>query len=105
MLLLATLGKVVIANEKYKAVVRPQAYDVLGILISLIGGLCSMTCSLLLPSLFFACLYWRDLGPVGRCGTVLLLVFGVSMLVLIVTINLFALLQQLQCRQASGIAC
>ncbi len=80
-------------------------YDVLGILISLIGGLCSMTCSLLLPSLFFACLYWFELGPAARGGIIALLSFGMGMLVLIVALNLRALLRILECRRNGGIAC
>lgn len=76
-----------------------KAFDVLGILVSLTGGLCSMTCSLLLPALFFACLYWQEMKTFGRCGIVALLIFGMCMLVLIVAQNLQAMRSQLQGRQ------
>jgi len=36
-----------------------QAFEVLGDFMSLVGGCCSLTCSLLLPALFFLCLYWK----------------------------------------------
>jgi len=64
-----------------------------------------MACSLLLPSLFFARLYWHDMGPTARVGIVSLLLFGVCMLVLIVTLNLRALLQLLRCTRVGGIVC
>lgn len=75
-----------------------KAFDALGILVSLTGGLCSMTCSLLLPALFYACLYWQDLKVAGRSGIAMLLGFGVCMLLLIVVRNVQALRSQLQGR-------
>lgn len=90
-------GRCAIVSERTGARTL-QAFDVLGILVSLTGGLCSMTCSLLLPALFFACLYWQELQAVSRCGIVALLSFGMCMLVLIVTQNLQAMRSQLQAR-------
>lgn len=68
-----------------------QAFDVLGIFMSLIGGFCSLSCSLLLPSLFYMCLYWKELSPVRRTSIAALLVFGVCTLLLVVSTDMRAL--------------
>lgn len=65
-----------------------QAFAVLGNVMSLVGGMCSMCCSLLLPSLFYLILYKEDLSWVKKCGVVVLLLCGVALLVLIVVQNI-----------------
>jgi solute carrier family 32 (vesicular inhibitory amino acid transporter) len=70
-----------------------QAFDVLGIFMSLIGGFCSLSCSLLLPSLFFMCLYWQDLSVARRTSILAVLVFGVCTLVLVVSSDIRTLRQ------------
>ena len=59
-------------------------------------------CSLLMPSLFFAVLYWRDLRLVHRAGCITLLVVGVCLGTAIVARDLDALLHQLR---TSGAKC
>lgn len=78
------------------SIVSYQAFDVLGILISLTGGICSMTCSLLLPALFFTCLHWRDLQAAGRTMMVMLLTCGACILLLILAQNIQAIRTQMQ---------
>ena len=65
-----------------------QAFAVLGNVMSLVGGMCSMCCSLLLPSLFYLILYKEDLSLLKKCGVVVLLLCGVALLVLIVVQNI-----------------
>jgi uncharacterized membrane protein len=65
-----------------------QAFAVLGNVMSLVGGMCSMCCSLLLPSLFYLILYKQDLSLLKKCGVVVLLLCGVALLVLIVVQNI-----------------
>ncbi len=60
----------------------------LGNVMSLVGGMCSMCCSLLLPSLFYLILYKQDLSLLKKCGVVVLLLCGVALLVLIVVQNI-----------------
>lgn len=69
-----------------------QAFAVLGNVMSLVGGMCSMCCSLLLPSLFYLILYKHELSLTHKCGVVLLLLCGVALLLLIVVQNLQDLL-------------
>ena len=59
--------------------------------MSLVGGLCSMCCSLLLPSLFYLVLHREELTLMRTCATVAVLAAGLALLVLIVTQNFSAL--------------
>ena len=70
-----------------------QAFDVLGIFMSLIGGFCSISCSLLLPSLFFMCLYWQELSVARRTSILVVLLFGVCTLALVVSSDIRTLRQ------------
>ena len=45
-----------------------QAYAILGNVMSLVGGFASISCSLLMPSLFFLILFWKELGTLQRTG-------------------------------------
>ena len=72
-----------------------QAFAVLGNVMSLVGGMCSMCCSLLLPSLFYLILYKDELTCARQCGVVLLLLCGVALLLLIVVQNVQDLLRPL----------
>ena len=64
-----------------------QAFGLLGNVMSMVGGICSICCSLLLPSAFYLCLFWRELKPYARAGVASVLVVGVVMLGLITTQN------------------
>lgn len=65
-----------------------QAFAVLGNVMSLVGGMCSMCCSLLLPSLFYLILHKHELSLIRKIGVILLLLCGVALLLLIVVQNL-----------------
>lgn len=65
-----------------------QGFAVLGNVMSLVGGMCSMSCSLLLPSLFYLILHRHELSLTRKSGVVLLLLCGVALLLLIVVQNL-----------------
>lgn len=73
-----------------------QAYRQFGNMLSLVGGLCSITCSLLLPSLCFLLLYWAEIGWAKRCGVLIIMTVGVVLLVSITTENLKAILAPAQ---------
>ena len=73
-----------------------QAYSVLGVVMSLVGGFCSISCSLLMPSLFFAVLYWGQLCSARRVGCGALLTVGVLLVVLIVSSDVTDLFERLQ---------
>ena len=45
-----------------------QAYKVLGNVMSLVGGFASLSCSLLMPSLFYLILFWKELTRGSRAG-------------------------------------
>ena len=47
---------------------RVQAYKVLGNVMSLVGGFASLSCSLLMPSLFYLILFWKELTRGSRTG-------------------------------------
>lgn len=64
------------------------AYDVLGSALSLLGGLGSISCSLLLPTAFYARLAWPRLRAPARTGLVLLLGLGAALVCLITGTNL-----------------
>lgn len=64
------------------------ARSVLGCVISLVGGLCSISCSLLLPTAFYSLLAWRDLRWPARAGLAALLLGGVALVCSITLQNL-----------------
>lgn len=68
--------------------------------MSLIGGFCSLSCSLLLPSLFYMCLYWKELSRARRTGIAALLVFGLCTLILVVSTDV----RTLRRRYRQGVA-
>lgn len=71
-----------------------QAYNILGNVLSLVGGVCSMCCSLLLPSFFFLLLCWRDIGPAMRMAVCGLMFGGVALMLLITADNVIAIKHQ-----------
>lgn len=73
------------------------AYRVLGSALSLLGGLASISCSLLLPTAFYALLSWRRLGVPAKLGLGALLAVGVALVVLITSSNICDLLER--CRE------
>ncbi len=62
-------------------------FDHLDSLQSLVGGVCSISTSLVLPSACHLRLCWRDLGPLGRLADGAIVVLGSLMLVYIVYSN------------------
>ncbi|KAK9825697.1 hypothetical protein WJX81_006348 [Elliptochloris bilobata] len=76
------------------AVVGYLTFDVLGNVMSLVGALCAMNSSLLMPAAFFLVLFWRDLGALRRAGTATLLALGLALLVMIVVQNVQSLIAQ-----------
>ena len=68
-----------------------QGYDVLGAVEGFIGGLCSMTCSLLLPTVMFSCLRWQSLTGGIRGALVALMTFNGCVLVLVVSASVLAM--------------
>lgn len=73
------------------------AYRVLGSALSLLGGLASISCSLLLPTAFYALLSWRRLGVPAKLGLGALLAVGAALVVLITASNICDLLER--CRE------
>lgn len=65
-----------------------QAYNYVGNFMSLAGGFCSISCSLLLPSLFYMMLYRRTSNKSAVAGLVILLCVGFLLLVFITAQNL-----------------
>ena len=55
----------------------------LGDVMSLVGGFCSISCSLLVPSLFYLLLYRGELAGFQAVCVVALLMLGVCLLLLI----------------------
>ncbi|EIE27286.1 hypothetical protein COCSUDRAFT_45803 [Coccomyxa subellipsoidea C-169] len=70
------------------------AYAILGNVMSLVGGFASISCSLLMPSLFFLILFWKELGRLQRTGVSVLLIVGTALLVLIVGQNIMDIAQK-----------
>ncbi|CAL5228951.1 g12183 [Coccomyxa viridis] len=70
------------------------AYKVLGNVMSLVGGFASLSCSLLMPSLFYLILFWKELARGSRAGVITLLVMGVALLVLITGQNAWDIAQK-----------
>ena len=65
-----------------------QAYNYVGNFMSLAGGFCSISCSLLLPSLFYMILYRRTSNKPAVLGLAILLCLGLVLLVFITAQNL-----------------
>ncbi|GAB4818922.1 hypothetical protein N2152v2_005968 [Parachlorella kessleri] len=64
----------------------------IGVVISLVGGLCSISCSLVLPTAFFCFLAWKDLNVKSKAGLSLLLLVGVGLVCSITAQNLCAII-------------
>lgn len=73
-----------------------QAYAVLGVLMSLVGGFCSVSCSMLMPSFFYAVLHWTEMSTARKLGCWALLSCGVLLVVLIVSSDVSVLIQRLE---------
>ncbi len=73
------------------ALLALTVYSSLGSVLSLVGGLCSLTCSLLLPSAFYTLLAWRQLRWPARAALSTMLVLGVALISLITATNLYEL--------------
>ncbi|KAL4447326.1 hypothetical protein ABPG77_007359 [Micractinium sp. CCAP 211/92] len=78
------------------------AYDALGSALSLLGGLGSISCSLVLPTLFYARLAWQDGLAAARCGLASLLVLAAGLVVLVTGMNVCELSERCSGRQAVG---
>ncbi|KAI7835542.1 hypothetical protein COHA_010558 [Chlorella ohadii] len=78
------------------------AYRVLGSALSLLGGLASISCSLLLPTAFYSLLSWRRLRLPAKAGLTVLLAVGVALVGLITSSNLCDLLESCRERHSHG---
>jgi vesicular inhibitory amino acid transporter len=67
------------------------AYNLLGTVESVVGGLCSMSVSLLLPSLFYFRIYKKELSPVNKAVVLGMCVFGAICVVGIPAMNILQL--------------
>ncbi|KAG0563240.1 hypothetical protein KC19_8G014900 [Ceratodon purpureus] len=67
------------------------AYNVLGSVESIVGGVCSVSVSLLLPSLFYYKLHKEEMSATKKAAVVGMCVFGVVCLVGIASINILEL--------------
>ncbi len=69
-----------------------SAYRVLGSALSLLGGLCSITCSLVLPTAFYLRLSWGRLTLPRRVGLLAMLALGLALVCLVTGMNVCELL-------------
>lgn len=69
-----------------------SAYRALGSALSLLGGLCSIMCSLVLPTAFYLRLAWGRLSWPRRGVLLALLAFGLGLVFLVTGMNICALL-------------
>lgn len=81
-----------------------SAYDVLGATLSLLGGLASMCCSLLLPVAFYFRLARGQLRWPARVGLSALLLVGAALVCLITATNLCDMSERCRGRHAAGLA-
>mmetsp|Transcript_32242 Transcript_32242/g.91443 ORF Transcript_32242/g.91443 Transcript_32242/m.91443 type:complete len:504 (+) Transcript_32242:419-1930(+) len=68
-------------------------YNVLGIVMSLMGGLTSMNASVIFPSLFYLRLFWNELSALRRAGVMAVLAFAGVLSVAIISENLLGLIE------------
>lgn len=78
------------------------AYRVLGSVLSLAGGLASISCSLLLPAAFYAALAWPRLRWPARAGLAALLTLGVALSALITALNMCDMVPRCAARRHGG---
>ncbi|KAL4443562.1 hypothetical protein ABPG75_011299 [Micractinium tetrahymenae] len=78
------------------------AYDALGSALSLLGGLGSISCSLVLPTVFYSLLAWRRSSRPARCGLAALLLLGAGLVVLVTGMNICELSQRCGGGHAGG---
>lgn len=71
-----------------------RAYNYVGDIMSLSGGFCSISCSLLVPSLFYLLLYRRQLKRRAIVGLVGLLMFGLLLLIFITAQNVVDIVEK-----------
>lgn len=64
------------------------AYRRLGAALSLLGGFCSLTVSLVLPTAFYALLEWQRLGWAKRAGLGAMLALGLALVGLVTATNI-----------------
>lgn len=78
------------------------AYAVLGSALSLLGGLCSITCSLVLPTAFYLLLSWRYLRWPARIGLGAMLALGLALVALVTAMNVCELVQSCRSHHMRG---
>ncbi|KFM27547.1 Vacuolar amino acid transporter 1 [Auxenochlorella protothecoides] len=71
------------------------ALDSIACVMSLVGGVASLSCSLLMPTLFYVKLAWAELGAARRGALLALLGLGSALMVFITSQNVVQLLAQL----------
>lgn len=72
------------------------------LMVCVCAGLGSISCSLVLPTLFYARLAWRDASAPARCGLAALLVLAAGLVVLVTGMNICELSERCSGRQAGG---
>jgi len=77
------------------------AYNVLGLVMSLLGGMVSMNASVVFPHAFYLKIYWSELSVARRMGIGALLVFSICLSCLIVEENARGLFHKLAPSAAS----
>ena len=70
------------------SIISYGAYNYVGDIMSLSGGFCSISCSLLVPSLFYLLLYRRQLHRGAIVALIGLMSLGLVLLVFITTQNM-----------------
>lgn len=66
------------------------------------AGLGSISCSLVLPTVFYMLLAWRHSSPAARCALVTLLALGAGLVVLVTGMNVCELSERCSGRHAGG---
>lgn len=72
---------------------RVQAYGVLGNIMSLTGGFCSISCSLLVPIIIYMLLFRRRISRVVVSSLSVLLILGFGLLALTSFQNIMEIIQ------------
>lgn len=67
------------------------AFDAVAGVMALVGSVASLSCSLLMPVLFYALLAWKELGRAARAGLAALLALGAVLMVYLTTQNILHL--------------
>eukprot|EP00884_Botryococcus_braunii_P012581 jgi/Botrbrau1/21323/Bobra.0184s0033.1 len=79
------------------------AFGFLGDVMSLVGGFCSLSCSLLMPAGFHLALTWKEQSSLGRARGLSLLFVGLALLVLIVGQSILSIVAKIRSGTKGGV--